>query len=477
MAEPNYTPKFDFTGVDFLKVDPEKVSLGTNIQDCAVIANAFERGAHSVPTEAALFATFTRTIANRKLVATAAVASLSGFLQAPELSSVDSSNSSATNSASADGALAVTQENIQSLNLGGTYNTTLSAGMFGKTLMDQLKNCIPCQLRLLSFLELHPNFDLLKAYKDWYNDCLKLFKDLADLLNNIDTYADLCNLMKALSFMCIPDLQRIIVALMAQFILMASALDGMIGLLQALLAPLFAPILQAVTALLDMLKQLVTGPLVCVLDMINQTIRMTGGGSVIYTQARTGNATTDKMNTGLVQLSTQLNTSIVLINTKLALYTGQIKVMMGEMGAGDAAYMSGKMQMLQLIRLIAFVTAIITALIKGHIACNPMETPAAEELENFFNNFLNPNSSFNISVDPNGSLRVDEKVPDWNLPDSGNVIQFEGEPLLPGDTGATVSTIANALATPVKALTLCRLETTSDEVAKVNSWITELNKS
>jgi hypothetical protein len=40
--------------------------------------------------------------------------------------------------------------------------------------------------------------------------------------------------------------------------------------------------------------------------------------------------------------------------------------------------------------------------------CQPGTTPSQRELDNFFNNFLNPNSFVQINIDPDGIIRVEE---------------------------------------------------------------------
>jgi hypothetical protein len=197
--------------------DPSKISLGTDQQDCSLIASTFERGAHSTPTEVAVFATLGRMLQNKKQISSLASQSFSSY----DVPSQVPVNGNPTD--------------LQGLNL--SNNTTVSLGNnFGSKLLDMAKNCIPCDLRLLSKFQLKPNINLLSLFESHILDSLKSLNDIISLLNNADAYIDLCSLLNMLSFMCIPDLQRMIAMLMAQFMLESMSLDGMIGILQALVA-------------------------------------------------------------------------------------------------------------------------------------------------------------------------------------------------------------------------------------------------
>ena len=441
MAAP---PKFTFAGIDIENIDPDRLPLGTNQQDCSLIANTYERGAHNTPTEAAVFSTLSRVLQNKKQLSSLSSQSLSSYKVPPMTT----------------GSSVGTPGSLAGLNLMGNA-AVIPGSSSGSKLLDLAKSCIPCDLRLISKFELHPNVDLLAVFENFIKNSLAALNQIISLLGNIDAYADFCSLLNMLSFMCIPDLQRIIVMLMAQFLLQASTMDITIGLLQALVVPMFAPLLNSITSLLDQLSQLVIGPLKCVIDVMNATIRAANAAN------GTGGTVTSPANqvTGsLVQLNQMIISSIAMIEGKLALYISQVKAMLGELGGGDTAYLAAKLQTLNLVRMIAFVVAIIAALAKGHAACDTTQQPGQDALNNFFSNFLNPSSSFSVYVDPNGQLQVTPKTPIPLSPLSadGNVLQLEGQPLI------------NITAAP-KTLP-CKLTASSEEeAARLSNWITELN--
>ena len=473
-------PKFDYSGIDTRAIDPDRLSLGTNAQDCGLIAATYERGAHSTPTESAIFSTFSRSLQNRKQFALSAVQSLSSYnITASQTGASALSASSgipSINLVTASAASVIPDNSLQSLNVGTQQSATYNQN-FGSQLLDYAKKCIPCDLRMVAFLELHPHLDLLAGMNDFIKNSIKLFNDLLDMLNNLNEYADFCSLLNMLSFMCIPDLQRIIALLMSLFLSIATSLDGMIGMLQALIAPFFSGILMAITSLLDQFSLLVVNPLECVISAIRTQLQSRGLEYGYYAPSSSLNPSdpNTQIGGGLAMLNNQLIDGSNKIKNKMAFYISQIKAMMGELGTGDAAYLQSKMQALTLVRMIAFVIAIITALSKGHAACSSSKTPEQSELDNFFQNFLGPQTPFNIYTGPDGQIHVDEKMPvDISpLSDTGNMVQFDGQPLI---DPMVIQRLQQKLVEPIR-IAPCKLEVTVDNATQINNWIAELNKA
>lgn len=500
-ASKTKAPRFDYADVDIRTVDPDTIDLGTNQADCALIAQTFERGAHSTPTEAAVFSTLSRTLQNNKSFAQTTSTAFKAYLGAPQedASSVtDQATSFAAGGADISGgggSSAPTQQFMQSLNI-GTQQQATHGDSFGEQLLDTMRDCIPCSLRLSAFLELKPDIDLLGAFEIHLETMLSTLQDVADLLNDLDAYGDFCDFVGLFSFMCIPDLQRIIAMLMALFILEVPEIDGLIGLLSGLVVPIFAPILTSITTLLDQFIALVTNPLDCVVSAINKQLRKLNFEAVREARSnrrklskiaddgsKKGQTKIPKVTSGIKEMKKQIEDSIQKIRRKMDFYIQQIEAMVNEMGGGDTAFLKKKLNVLQIVRMIAFVIAIINALSKGHAACsNTGKNPEASEIDNFFQNFLSPQSPFNLYVDSNGQIKIDEQLPDLadtleTLNQFGNVLQFEGESLLDPTAAQTVEEIAIALTTPAQLVTPCKLETTAENVEKVNQWITELNQT
>lgn len=480
-------PKFDFSNVDINAIDADKVDLGTNTQDCALIASFYERSAHSTPSESAVFATLSRTIQNNKKFALEAAKSLDSYLQAPEqgaAKAVQQAKRFAVSVPGTEGVATQTDHGKEAMTVGTQDGSTLNNQDFGSDLLDWARDCIPCSLRIQAFLELHPNVDLLAAMESHIKGALGVISDITSLLNNFDIYGSMCEILDLLSFMCIPDLQRIIAALMALFMLQVPSLDGLMGMLQAIIAPIFAPILMAITALLDQFSLLVTNPLTCVIDSINAQLKKLNvkvpnvQAAKLELDPSKIEELTKGLSGGLQQLSSQLQEAVLGIKDKLDFYVSQVKAMLGELGGGDTAYLQAKVKILQIIRMISFVVAIITAITQGHMACKQDRSPELSEVDNFFNTYLNPNAAFNLSI-VEGEILVTEKDPAYldarngptaPLPELGNVLTFEGEDLLP-----EIHKAATDIVQPIRVSIPCKLELNVDDVSKVNRWMEELS--
>lgn len=456
-------------------VDPTRIRLGTCLQDSTLITQAFESGAHATPTEAATFATLNRSLENQIAFADSAIPSLQGYLKSPQERSDKES---------------LVDYSKQGFNIDNAQQPTLGSESFGETLLDFARDCIPCSLRLLSFIELNPNIDLLGTLEADIFNRLKFLADVGSMFKNFDIYADFCDMLGLLSFMCIPDLQRLIAMLMALLVLELPTLEGLIGLIQGLIAPLFAPILMAITSLLDQFVLVVTNPLDCILDAINLQMRKlsfeTGNETSLEKAAR-------DINTGLSDLNKMVSESKQKIQEKLNFYVDEVKAMLGDLNGGDGAYLVASLKKLATVRMVGFIVAIINALTRGHVACSSVgKTPERSELDNFFDNFLNPNSPFNMWVDDNDQIHIDEKSSEFediansptgstnlpDLPNNGNVFQFEGDPLV--DTTIFTQQIIStkrALVGSASAIIPCKLETSITDVDKVNQFISELNQA
>jgi hypothetical protein len=224
-----------------------------------------------------------------------------------------------------------------------------------------------------------------------------------------------------------------------------------------------------ITSLLDQFSQLVIGPLKCVIDLINITLRSRSLETGLYQNPGINNSTTTQIGGGLNQLNGMLLSSIATIERKTAFYMAQMKALLGELGTGDTAYLAAKLRVLNLVRMIAFIIAIILALSKGHSACDSTKTPEQDEINNFFQNFLNPQTNANLYIDPNGQLQIDSGTP---LPNIENMLQLKGQPLIAPEL---IQTIQQGLTTPTIKLPCKLTAPSSEEASKLNHWIEELN--
>jgi len=135
-----------------------------------------------------------------------------------------------------------------------------------------ITECIPCFDRLLDGMQLLPDGDLLEIHalnikirQDLLDKLKELFKDPGAMIN-------ICDLLKLLSHMCPQDLLAML-ALLTQYLAKLN-LDFRFNLdfIIQLVGPILSPFLDALSQWLDKWIQLILGPLICVVDHINETL-------------------------------------------------------------------------------------------------------------------------------------------------------------------------------------------------------------
>lgn len=435
----------------------------TKIQDCNVITQAFERGAHYNADEASVFATQSRNVQNTKFFSKAAQASLASYQHQPSIS-LDKKTGTATDAAQLSG-MKIEHQYI-----------AIPSGGSSSVLARAVKECVPCDFRLIHNIDLNVASSLISALKADVKSRLSVLDDLLDLLHNIDIYGDFCQMASFLNFMCVPDLQRMLVVLMSMLTDFSTGLLNVAGLLQALLAPFFTPVLMSINALLDQLVQLVLSPLNCIITSIEENIRKLDVGSMLgdttLTSARRDlnvkqqqvNLTTRKfqgqVRSSLMELHRMLNEGSLMLRSKIQFYTQQLTKLLGQWGAHDSRSLTLANNKIITIRLVGLIRSMIQVKAKGGKLCDENKKPSASELDNFFSTFVSPNSPFNISVDPEGNLRISPK------PNKSKKLKT---------TGSTANTLLNPPKNLPVRIIKCKLSTDSDDIDKVNQWILQLN--
>ncbi len=423
--------------------DPNEIDFGSDIQDYSLIATTFEQGAHSDDSEESVFAPMSRTVQNSLIFGKSTEHTLSKAWLEP------------TNGMAS----------------GGFAGSEQGKG-FNQTKRDLLKNCIPCLERVIALPEINPTGDLLAGLEAELMRRLAILNDILNFLKNFDIYGNFCNFLSLFNFMCIPDIQRLIALLSAMLADHILQLNKLLDLLMNLTAPMFTPILLAISTLLDQFIQLVLSPIECIISAINAQI------------AKLGRQLSPDH--PLYLLRENIIKGRQLIRNKFNFYIEQLHALFGDMGASDASYLKFAMSKLTIIRLISFLVAIIMAMQKGLKVCSPDDSsPEKSELDNFFNNFINPGNSYNVRVDENNNLIIEDKPIQVDttlsaLPNTGNVVQFKGETI-------DISTIQNkeivkaienvqkALSSPIKKKMPCKFNVSVNEIDMVNQWIAEFD--
>lgn len=415
-------------------------------QDCNLIVSAFERGAAHDTSEASVHAPLSRTVQNGKNFAIGTQKILSSYKT-----------------------LKPTSSDTQGIQLDNQFITVPTNGSI---LSKAVKHCIPCLLRPLSSIDLNIGKELLDALKADAKRRLNILNKISDLFSNVDTYGDYCQMVSFLNFMCVPDLQRMVAILASLLTGLASDLVNLNGLLQALIAPFFTPVLLSIQTLLNQFVQLVLSPLNCIITSIQENIRKLNIASITGDQTLTNtskaltavqqkssleaNQIQGRVRSGLVELGNMLDEGNQFLRKKLNFYFNQLDKILKSSGVNGVNMLASSNKKLVIIRLINLIRAVIKVHNQGTNLCAGMQ-PAPTELDNFFSTFISPTSPFNISVDPDGSLRLEEK-PSKNVKPAISVV---AQKLIPFS--------------PVSKVFRCQFATTPEDVDKVNNWIAQLN--
>ena len=504
----------DFDNFDFSNIDPERINLGTRQQDCLLITQTFERAAHSIPTEAAVFSTLSRQVQNNILISGSMKDNLNSYFATAE-------------SISSNGSSANSKQSSQSF---FSNNNIPIEEKFAKKLMDLVKDCIPCEFRLSAFAEVKPDVDILTTYINYYENALNQLKSITDIFNNFDQYGDFCTFINFFNFMCLPDIQRILSLLMALFLLEVPTALAFFDLLKCLIAPLFLPVILGLQSMLDQYMRLVTNPLDCVVEAINYQIgklsidpekinppkypeaqapeppktsadaKRAKAGAAIKKYASVVNYPGDlikkplkkvndaltiktkitltsphaeaikELSSGLKQLNSMLQDGLTKLKEKLKYYEDQAKALIGDISGGDMEYLKAKMRLLQIVRMISFVKAVIIAISKGKTECNQEK----DELNSYFQELINPDSPYEAWIDDNGQLNITEK--ELELSESKNTIDFKTDDTLSITSDLRTKEISEDLNKTTYIVKPCKLETSTEDVNRVNDWISQLNK-
>jgi hypothetical protein len=435
--------------IEFSSGDIEAI----NFQDCMNIIQAYERAAHTSATESSVFAPLAHTVQSNRSWAQSNKEVLSARLLDPTLVSTDLQTRSSST---------------------GTLQR-----LRGKNLDDALKvlkdDCIPCDTRIKLSIENALSEANINTYLDDVKARIKMLSHLDKLLGDVDVYRDICALLEALNFMCVPDLQRLVSILMALMLKVNLGLGDMFSLIVSLILPMIMPLLSGVVNILDQFTLLVTSPIDCILDsLLLQMSKLNVGGltqpEIDLLKAGKGKLDNKQaqaaISTGLQEIYAALIEGRDYVSSKLSFYEEALKKAITDWTGDSTNYIVLAQQKLRTVQLINLVISLIQLKRKGGRLCKEGNKPTTRELDNFFNNYLNPNSCIKLVMDPAGTIRVEECEPTvYQVEDPGErakILNYEPEDLL---------------TKPLAAEFKCSFHTTTDDVEKVNRWIQELNKA
>jgi len=457
----------------------------TCLQDCSLIIAKFEEAAHADLSEASVFATMAKHIETTRNNAKLLQGTMSSYLYVPEEKDLEDK---------------------------ATVLDNVSYSVNANKLLNTLKKCIPCDGRLISAAELFPSLSLMGVLeKNLLND-FALLNNLTDLLNDTTFYNDYCALIDALSFMCIPDLQKILALLIINAQFEFPELDLSFDFILNLIAPLFTPILLSMTAMFDQFALIILSPIECIITNINYQIQKLDIKDRVEelsqqaAQSRSqnialANQINDEDNDTTVRVpeeSKGLNTftnslksltssleffrdtlieSKEMMQAKLDFYIEQAMGLLGDASKKSYFHINLSFKKLKLVKLIGLVAAIIKGLESGLLTCSSSSNRSANELEKFINTFLNTATGHVLSLDPDGNIVISNRQ---GQDDNTGGVEISAEPIIndPELTQAIEELQGKLTYNQAKVATIpCKIKTQSGTSDKINKWIRELQSS
>lgn len=244
-----------------------------DLQDCNILARAFERGCAYSTTEAATFAPVTNTLSVYRSTAKT-------IRETIDRDKITSSKALVKNKEEGG--------EVAGVNIGAAGSNIIgNISARGEKSSDSLKDlditfgafdskCIPCDFRInfRQGLNINAALDVLgvgidNALEQYLLNALAQIRAVIDMFRNLDRYVDLCAFKKFFeNFVCIPDFARILAVLMALLMDFAFELSSLFDLVFSLIAPLFYPFLSNLVNLLERYLLMAVRPIECIVDSI-----------------------------------------------------------------------------------------------------------------------------------------------------------------------------------------------------------------
>lgn len=259
-------------------------------QDCSIITKAYEKGCHSSFTEASVFAPLTSNLSfirgmssnvskqmdaqnntSSKFTLKEKEGTAAGITDTAGSVSVNALDQEAESFFAKIGNNFVPDGDAPSISLKPFSVST--GGIFDS-------ECIPCDLRIKFDGELNLKASLspigdqmLQTLENWLYNAISQIMNIIDMFKNLDQYIDICAFFKFLKeFMCIPDLARMLAALMALMMDISFELGNIIDIVIAFVAPIFAPFLSNLIDILIKYLMAIIEPIECIVDSIQNVI-------------------------------------------------------------------------------------------------------------------------------------------------------------------------------------------------------------
>lgn len=284
-----------------------------------------------------------------------------------------------------------------------TILTMAGQDNLGDALKTLLADCIPCDGRVTSGFEVDIAGNFKNQIESDIINRINYLKSMLKFTASKDVYRDLCSLVNALNFMCIPDLVRILSLLAFLLTKYTVKIGDATSMLMSLISALFQPILIDLRGLFDQYQQLVLGIIECVIDSLAQ-------------QAQKLNVKSDAPS-ALKDVSKLLNSSVKevrdMVKEGKSFFEEKIDTLDEQVNAFFGQWFNSSFESsefssikLKITRVMGLINALIQFKSLGNV-CDGKNF-SAEELSVFVNTYIAPSTRLKIAVDDDGIIVSDK---------------------------------------------------------------------
>jgi len=165
---------------------------------------------------------------------------------------------------------------LRGVSIQNTVNTVYDSKNVGDAAKAILADCIPCKDRVMALLALNPLEDLMGILDIWYQGAIKGLIQGFDLVfgdKSNEVFADICELLKFLNFMCLPDLFGLVFLIQSLIQEYTWEWKDIKITFMSLLGKMMTPALTPLIGLIDRYVQLLMAPIECVFDALDAQIQ------------------------------------------------------------------------------------------------------------------------------------------------------------------------------------------------------------
>jgi hypothetical protein len=371
---------------------------------------------------------------------------------------------------------------VQGIEMRNTWYTMSQLDNAGDKIKALVADCIPCKDRILALLSLNPIEDVWNHFDRMYKQFTSFLVDLFDLFlgdHSVGVFADFCNLLNFLSFMCIPDLAAMVVVLSKLIAKYAFKFKDMETSFMSIIGRFSGPALTPLLSTVDKYIQLIFAPIECVIAALDAQLQKADAVQAWKRNMqgdKDADRTFDLQEVGgmLKALRKKLQTTVNEARTEWRKLDESMKDLLGVTDEMDKQLLDVTYQIEQTTKFIGIIQAVMIALTEDAIQCGPSGN-GEEELGNFLDNYIAPKFDVDIAVQ-DGEVRLAPRVPediDQLLQTIGKY-QKQGTVSLPTTAEDKAPAQIGQVIIPLKN---CLYTTTDGELEKVKEFLGDYQQS